>query len=65
MSAFRTLSLRPLCPKAGRRTRPLSTSPSLLPEAWRAMVAMMKMKKIDLAAVKAAYDGKVPSEVGT
>jgi hypothetical protein len=29
------------------------------------MVAMMKMGKIDLAAVKAAYDGKVPSEVGT
>src|SRR5258708_21425946 len=29
----------------------------------RAMVAMMKMKKIDLAAVKAAYDGKVPSGV--
>ena len=30
----------------------------------RAMAAMMKMKKIDLVAVKAAYDGKVPSSVG-
>lgn len=31
----------------------------------RAMAAMMKMKKIDLAAVKAAYAGKVPSGVGS
>ncbi len=29
----------------------------------RAMVAMMKMKKLDLATVKAAYAGKVPSHV--
>jgi len=30
----------------------------------RAMAAMMKMKKIDLATIKAAYDGKVSSDVG-
>ena len=30
----------------------------------RAMAAMMKMKKLDLATVKAAYDGKVPSGIG-
>ena len=29
----------------------------------RAFAAMMKMKKIDLAAIKAAYNGKVPSGV--
>jgi len=30
----------------------------------RAMAAMMKMKKLDLAALEAAYDGKVPADVG-
>jgi len=30
----------------------------------RAMMAMMEMKKIDLAAVQAAYDGKVASDAG-